>query len=151
MADISTFQAITLAVAAVGAVLGIINTWHTLDKNRVKLKVVPKHAIPYGAADPRLTMCIEVTNLSSFPLTIEEVGVFFHRTDKRAAVINPVLPDNGSWPRRLEPRSSISVYSQRPEARAGRKMRCAYARTQCGRTIEGTSPAFKQMSNSEPT
>ena len=149
MAEISAFQAVTLAVAAVGAVLGIINTWHTLDKNRVKLKVVPKHAIPYGGIDPRLTMCIEVTNLSSFPLTIEEVGVFFHHTDKRAAVFNPVLADNGPWPRRLEPRSSISVYSQRPEKRAGRKMRCAYAKTQCGRTVEGTSPAFKQMASED--
>ena len=144
------FQAITLAIAVVGAVLGLINTWHTLDKNRVKLKVVPKRAIPYGAADHRLSLCIEVTNLSSFPLTIDEVGVFFHRTDKRAAVISPVLMDNGPWPRRLEPRSSISIYSQLPEAREGRKMRCAYARTQCGRTAEGTSPAFKQIANSQP-
>ncbi|MBW8851343.1 MAG: hypothetical protein JF600_11225 [Xanthomonadales bacterium] len=76
MTEVSFFQAITLAVAAVGAVLGIINTWHTIDKNQVKLKVVPKHAIPYGAMDHRLRMCIEVTNLSSFPITIEEVGVF---------------------------------------------------------------------------
>lgn len=149
MTEITTFQAVTLAIAVLGAVLGLVNTWHTLDKNRVKLRVVPKQAIPYGAADPRLTFCIEVTNLSSFPLTVEEIGVFFHRTDKRAAIVTPVLPDNGPWPRRLEPRSSITAYSQLPEAREGRKMRCAYARTQCGRTVEGTSPAFKQIANSQ--
>lgn len=149
MPEITEFQAITLAVAAVGAVLGVINTWHTLDKNRVKLKVVPKRAIPYGAADTRLTLCIEITNLSTFPLTIDEVGIFFHHTDKRAVVMNPVFLDDGPWPRRLEPRSSISIYSERPEARANRKMRCVYARTQCGRTIEGTSPAFKEIAKSE--
>ena len=151
MIQITAFQAMTLAIAVLGATLGLINTWHTLDKNRVKLKVVPKKAIPYGVADPMLTFCIEVTNLSSFPLTLEEVGVFFYRTDNRAAVINPMLPDNGPWPRRLEPRSSISIYSQLPEFREGRKMRCAYARTQCGHIAEGVSPAFKQISRSQAT
>lgn len=149
MTEITIFQAVTLAIALLGAALGLINTWHTLDKNRVKLRVVPKRAIPYGAADPRISLCIEVTNLSSFPLTIDEVGIFFKGTDRRAAVVTPVLPDNGPWPRRLEPRSSISAYSQLPEPRKGRRMRCAYARTQCGRTVEGNSPAFKKIAEEQ--
>jgi hypothetical protein len=41
-------QLATTSVAVVGAVLGIINTWHGLDKSRMKLKVVPAHAIPLG-------------------------------------------------------------------------------------------------------
>lgn len=75
----STVQAITFAIALLGAVLGLINTWHSLDKSRVKLKVVPAHAIPVGGADPWLQFCIEVTNLSTFPVTVHEVGVLSSR------------------------------------------------------------------------
>ena len=60
-------DAITLSVASVGAVLGILNTWKAIDRDRPKLRVVPKRAIPLGAVDPRLRMSIEVINLSTFP------------------------------------------------------------------------------------
>lgn len=141
----STVQAITLAIAVLGAVLGIINTWHNLDKMRVKLVVRPKHAIPLGAADPRLTFCIEVTNLSSFSVTVSEVGVFYYGTSARGAIIHPVLPDGGKWPRRLEPRSSVTVYAQNPSADSANRIRCAYATTECGVTKRATSPALKQI------
>jgi hypothetical protein len=116
-------QAVTLSVAVLGAVLGIINTWHGLDKSRLKLKVTPAHAIPVGGVDPMLTFCIEVTNLSTFPVTICDVGVFYKGTDKRWSIIHPVLIDRGPWPRRLEPRSSVSVYSQSPDSALGHKIK----------------------------
>jgi hypothetical protein len=140
-------QAVTLSVAAVGAVLGIINTWQGLDKSRLKLKVTPKHAIPVGNADTRLTFCIEVTNLSAFPVTVSDVGVFYAGTNERGSIVQPFLADGGSWPRRLEPRSSLTVYSQKPISTAERKIRCAYARTDCGSTKTGTSPALRQIAN----
>lgn len=43
MDKISIVQAITLAIAVLGAVLGVINTWLGLDKSRVKLRVAPAH------------------------------------------------------------------------------------------------------------
>lgn len=92
---------VTLALALLGAVLGIINTWQALDKTRVKLRVRPKHAIPFGGMDERLTFCIEVTNLSAFAVTIEEAGVSLKGSDNRLAYTNPVLIDDGGWPRRL--------------------------------------------------
>ncbi len=147
MSDITWFQAVTLAVAAVGAVLGIINTWRAIDQGRVKLKVVPAHAIPYGAADPDLRFCVQVTNLSSFAVTIDDAGVFYHGTKNRGSIINPVFTDNGPWPRRLEPRASFSIYSQLPHSRAGNKIKCAFARTQCGHTKTGTSPALRQIAD----
>lgn len=65
METITLGQGITLSIAVVGAVLGLINTWHGLDMSRVKLKVRPAHAIPVGAANPALTFCIEITNRSA--------------------------------------------------------------------------------------
>lgn len=146
-ANFSLVQAITLSVAVLGAVLGIINTWQGLDKNRLKLRVVPKHAIPVGGVNPKLTFCIEVTNLSTFPVTVSDVGVFYTGTDERGSIIQPVLSDGGTWPRRLEPRSSVTIYSQKPSSKADRKISCAYAKTDCGHTKTGTSPALKQIAN----
>ena len=100
-------QVITFSIALLGAVLGLINTWHGLDKSRLKMRVVPKTAIPVGSADPRLTICVEVTNLSAFAITIRETGFKLRRSKERAAIIEPVVIDGGSWPRRLEPRSSV--------------------------------------------
>lgn len=143
----SITEAITFAIAVLGAVLGIINTWQALDKSRVKMRVRPKHAIPVGRADPRLTFCIEITNLSAFAITVEETGVFYKGTNSRGAYTQPVLIDGLPWPRRLEPRSSVTIYGQPPEGKNDR-LKCAYARTACGVTRTGTSPAFKQLAQS---
>jgi hypothetical protein len=107
MQAVTLFQAITLAVAFLGAVLGIINTWHGLDKSKVKLKVQPAHAIPYGGADPAIGLSIQVINLSAFAVTIEEVGMLYHGKSSRG-VLRPILLDGGNWPRRLAPRANFS-------------------------------------------
>ena len=162
-------QAITLAIAVLGAALGLINTWHAIDKKRVKIRVRPKHAIPVGAADPsafftfdlsrpkhaipveaadpRFTFCIEITNLSEFAITIDEAGVY-KGTDSRGAYTQPIIIDGKPWPRRLEPRSSVTVYGQPPQRKPDHALKCAYARTECGVTRTGTSPAFKQLAAS---
>ena len=147
--EITNIQMITFAIAVLGAALGIINTWHSLDRSRVKLKVIPAHAIPFGNVDPNLNFCIEITNLSAFPLTIADAGVFFHGTTDRASIANPVFADGGNWPRRLEPRASITVYSQVPVSNKGYKIKCAYAKTQCGVVAKGDSGALKQISNEQ--
>lgn len=150
MDNITGIQAVTLALAVLGAVLGVINTWHSLDKARVKLRVLPAHAIPVGpGANRSLNFSIEVTNLSSFAVTVHDVGVFFHGTDQRASFVRPIVIDGGAWPRRLEPRSSVSIYGERPESPAHQRIRCAYARTSCGVTKRGNSPALKQISRGE--
>lgn len=110
--SISVLQAVTLAIAFVGAVLGIINTWHAIDKSRVKLKVVPAHA--FSNISSEIEFSIEVTNLSAFAVTVNDVGVLFHGTKNRWAMGGSRLIDGGKWPRRLEPRSSVTLYGQSP-------------------------------------
>lgn len=139
------FSAITFAIAVLGAILGLINTWHAIDKTRVKLRVTPKHAIPVGGMDEKLTFCIEVVNLSSFAVTIDDVGVFLKGTKDRIVYTSPLTFDGGSWPRRLESRSSVTVYGERPKSKGQHRPKCAYARTSCGETHMGTSAAFKQI------
>ena len=143
--EITLVQAITLAVAVLGVVLGVINTWHGLDRSRVKLRVNPVQVKPIGAAPTHVRFGIEVMNLSAFPVTIADVGFYHRRTDKRTIYTSPFFIDGGSWPRRLEPRSSVTVYGPRPVNLPGHPLTAAYAKTECGHVKTGTSPALKQL------
>lgn len=135
---------VTLPIAILGAVLGIINIWRTFDRDRVKLKVLPKQVTPVGnMIDPRIRLGIEVTNSSTFPLTITEVGVLYHGTDWRGVFINPIIIDGGKFPRRLESRTSFTAYVI-PDF-GHRSVKCAYAKTDCGVLVKGNSLALKQM------
>jgi hypothetical protein len=65
---------------------------------------------------------------------VNKFGVFCG-TGRRVAILQPVLRDDGSWPRRLEPRSSVTAYA-RADALSlpGHLIQCAYAMTDCGLT-----------------
>lgn len=149
MENVTVLQAITFAIAVLGAVLGVINTWIGLDKSRVKLRVAPAHALPVGGADPRLRFSLTITNLSAFAVTIDEAGVLYTQSTARGSLTQPVLADGGTWPRRLEPRSSVTLYSHRPGPNDGRRIKAAYARTSCGVTKTGNSPALRQIAAGE--
>ena len=73
--EITLFELATLGIAALGASLGIINTCWSLNQSRIKLKVVPAPEVPpYARIDGPLWLSIQITNLSTFPLTIDRVG-----------------------------------------------------------------------------
>jgi hypothetical protein len=140
-------QAVTLAIAVLGAVLGLINTWHAIVKDRVKLRVVPAWA--FGAfAEGRDSISVEVVNLGMIPVTIAEVG-FKLRGAKDQRLVQPdaFLIQGGSLPYRLEPRTAVTVVFI-PTFLADKRFAevdLAYARTQCGRVLTGTSGALRQI------
>ena len=139
---------VTFGIALLGAVLGIINTWRSIDRDRVKLLVTPNQAIPVGGLEqmhPNISFCIEVINQSLFPLTVSEVGFLHKGLTSRAVVIQPLTPDGSSIPRKLEARESISFYMDRPQLRDGHPLEFAYAKTSCGRTFKGVSPALREL------
>ena len=148
MLDLSLFQALTFGVAMVGAVLGIINTWRTRDRDSPKVLVGPAQAFPFGGAKlthSNIGFSIEVVNRSSFALIIIEVGVCFRHAQGRGAFISPVTVDGKTYPHKLEARDAVIFYVARPEAPSGDRITRAYARTACGLTFYGTSPALKQL------
>ena len=141
-------NAITLSIAVLGAVLGIMNTWRNINRDKVKIQVVPKQAIPAGAVSHHpINLCIDITNFSTFPLTIVEVGVLYYGTSARGASIDPIIYNGGPLPRKLEPRTSVSTYLplEIVSERDGHSVKCVYATTDCGVTIKGKSPALEQL------
>jgi hypothetical protein len=87
-------------------------------------------------------VCIQVTNLSAFPVTIEEVGYTLPAPD-HATIVKPILHDGKGWPRKLEPRESVIVYANIEEVphNIGR----AFARTACGVKRFGNSAALDDL------
>jgi len=145
---VTTLQAVTLAIAMLGAVLGVLNTWHALDRDRVKLRVVPKTAFGVGPmVDPRVRLCIEVVNLSAFPITVSQVGFLQRGSKERLVLLRPILIDGGTFPRRLESRASVTVYFEpgTEQEESFTRVRCAFAQTDCGVLAKGTSSALKSL------
>jgi len=137
----------TTVTAIVGAVLGVWNLVQGLWQRRVRLKVVPKLTSVRGGgflSSSREMLrdgfaCIEVTNLSAFPVTIAEVGFSLVGKDTRSVIIPE--PKN-LLPMRLESRASIDIRATQSAGFPKNACR-AYARTQCRRTRYGQSPVFK--------
>jgi hypothetical protein len=144
--NITLITAIIGAVCGVsGAVLGVINTWNLLTKNKVRLKVTPIHVIPVGTlASSNVNFGIEVINLSDFPVTISDVG-FLLKNKQRATSFSVISIDQPSkLPVRLEPRTAYKKYFNIDKAGLPKQTEYAYVDTQCGELIIGTSGALKQ-------
>lgn len=140
---------LTFAAAIIGAVLGIMNTWNSLNQRRVRLRVTPKHTI--SVPDGQRGFAIEVINLSAFAVTVDEVGFEIGgrnvTKNPRAVIAYPDLPDGKPWPRRLEPREDVSVHLNvaHMAVHRGKKIGRAYATTACDETRYGNSPALGQL------
>lgn len=155
-------QNITLVTAIVGAICGVgglllgwFNFIHTLYQGKVKLKVIPKRAIRAAPAIVITThnalensnpswLCIEVINLSTFPITIAAVG-FGHVKQTRQTLIAPNTGSGKPLPRRLEPREAETFYAN-PSAELDPTLMTrpiAYATTDSDETFYGTSPFLK--------
>ncbi len=143
---------ITLVIAVVGAVTGILglifnflNTWRVFDRDKVKLKVVPKLSIFFGMGQHYDCLCIEVINTGFVPVSVSRVVLpidskhELHFTQHPQHIV--VLPV------RLEPREAVTIYTT-PDLQLSPEFASvlsARASTACGRHFDGTSPALKSF------
>jgi hypothetical protein len=141
---------ITISIAVVGAVLGIVNTWQAFDQRRVRLRVVPKLAhlvVESSLGEPM--GCIEVVNLSAFPVSISEIGFTVDgdpRKQRRLMIPSPMTLDRQPLARTLESRHAVTGYFD--FAQINSSIRKAYVRTDCGEVAYGSSPALSQIRRS---
>lgn len=147
MAAVEIKEAVTMSIALIGAVLGVMNTWNAMDQRRVRLRVTPKIAIPILNGEFGRSMgCIEVINLSAFPVSVQEVGFTLHRNSRKGDRLTITLPftnDQQPFARRLESRQSVSAYFDF-DARFA-KAKSAYVRTDCDEMFYGTAPAMDRL------
>ena len=156
---IELIQAITISVALVGAILGILNTWNSIKKERVRLKVYPSNAYKFyqtigGEVKYEEGISIDIINLSYFPVTIAELGFanFYIFSNKlrgaKSLPLNFENPGGASLPYRLETRDSIYFYlneSYFERKDLFQKNKYVYARTACGKFFKGKNKEFDRF------
>ncbi len=138
---------ITLFIAIVGAGLGIMNTWRAFGRDRVRLRLISRRVVPRPGIDPRIKLCVDITNLSTFPITIKEVGVFYRGSRRRSVNKDPMTLDTGDFPRRLEPRTLFTVclfQDLLEESKDGCPVKSVYVSTDCGAVAKVSSSPSKK-------
>lgn len=140
---------VTFGIALLGAVLGVIATWHQVNQTKVRIRV--RFRMWLFVSDegvdkvPRPT--VEVTNLSAFPVWINTVGLQMRRPKEWRLLKNPLVNSpTRSLPHKLEPRQSLSAFGNPGALTLDelRRIRKAWARTDCGLTIKGSARAARE-------
>jgi len=149
-------EIITLTIAIIGAVLGLFNTWFNFKKNRLKLKVIPSNCLILTMKTTNFEyeqgVSIEILNLSSFPVTIAEIGFanFYFLTNKikgsKSIPLNITNYSGYQLPYRIESKDSITFYLnkkylERKDLFLNNKF--VYARTACGKIFKGSNRNFR--------
>jgi hypothetical protein len=134
MIESSYMEAVTLAIALLGAALGILNTWRAMDRDKPKFRVGLVYATPWSEQFTDIQFIgIEVTNLSAFPLTVVEVGLNLKRTSDRLAFLprtERLLGD--TIPCRIQAREQKTFYERLDAIPRDRPFSSVYAKTACG-------------------
>jgi hypothetical protein len=126
--DLELREWITLGIAVLGAVLGVLNTLHALrrDRARIAIKVGPGEKPPH--------VVITVTNRGSLDVSLVAAGLqeWKHRG---AQWVGPCGELNG-LPHRLAARASVDLRMGMPAATGPNKRlpryRWAFAKCACG-------------------
>jgi len=140
---------VTLSIAVLGAALGIINTANNLNQQKVKLRVTPKLAFMFPPYAQTVELgCIEVTNLSAFPVTVNQIGFTLDggrlsKKKQKLVITAPRMSDNGPFPRRLESREAMTCYLELRDLK--RSIGRAFAMTDCEEVAYGGNSSIKSM------
>jgi hypothetical protein len=99
---------ITLAIAVLGAVLGLLNTLRALAKDRPRLRVNVKGWLTgYGDSG----FCIEIANTGFVPVSVSQVGILLRRPRGQVFLFAPYGIGVQSFPHALGPGESMTVYA----------------------------------------
>lgn len=142
-------QDTTLVIATVGAITGMVGTivgivalLRQIDRDRVRLRIGARWAITSDSPGTRL-ISISVTNLSTFPVTLSEVGVLCDNGRQR--VIDPHAL--AQLPKRIEARTAVSILLSPQFLRNAmcRTATYAFARTDCGEWFQSRGDCISKI------
>ena len=146
------YYIITAVLACIGAFLGIINTIYNIHQNRFKLKIIPSLSVKVynKKVDKIENLCIQIINLSNYPVTVSQVGFLLTSGEyTHGMIMAPITYDNKPWPRRLESREAVRVYYGRglKDINIVKEAKKIYVDTECGRRVYGRGPALQAYIN----
>lgn len=154
--DAEIIKYITIIIAVIGAVLGVLNTWQNYRKEQIKLIVNPSninvHYMNSNEMVDELKIGIEVVNISSFPVTLVQLGFakFYRFTNKLKGSKSIPLHfknfENKKLPHRLDSLDSVTFYLDK-EYLVRKDLfendKYAFAQIASGKFFKGTSKSFK--------
>lgn len=133
---------VTLGIAVLGAVLGVVNAWRTWSMDRVRLKVSISHGV--DSMGGRILL-VNAVNLSAFDLTVTRVG--FHLLGRRRHMQIPVpfLTSGDKLPVCLKPRTAVTAVVQfgAGDHVGWHSVESVYVGTACGLEVVGGRRFFK--------
>jgi len=137
-------QAVTLATALLGAVLGILNWWRNFNADRVRLRIGVGRALVSN--DRTHYVSVTLVNVSNFAVTITAVGFDLRGTDQHIPLPGHWVIDGGTLPKRLESRAAITALAPIGALqRGGNRVAVAYAETACGHRVTGGRKALRNL------
>lgn len=180
LADVDWTGTLTIAGAAIGAVLGVINTWWALWRDRVRLLVIPLwHAgdvrmqngqiaritSAYAGGlqrNPEGRFGVQVINRGFVEVTVVSVGItpsglldrHFFQSNFQRRFIGGDADGLVRLPHRLAPRESITIWCRYVGAELDASLRGAarvYVQTACGLNVFATSPLFRLLAREART
>lgn len=106
----SWLSVVTLALAILGAGLGVLNTWRAFSMDRIRIRLrlrwstIDQYWQVGHGGDPLLM--VEAVNLSTFPIWISKAGFMMRKGDALEAFKETRAL---SLPVRIEPRASTTI------------------------------------------
>lgn len=122
---------LTVGAAALGAVLGVLNTWRNIRQDRVKLRVTFRRWKPNETS---IGGVVTVTNLSSFPVAIDDVYAVVRGQSDVGFPRSYSKNFDALEPRRRRSTAFEVSGKTRNAAMFARARRC-YVRTECGKRV----------------
>jgi len=143
--------AITLALAILGAGLGVFNTYIAWRKERARLRVVVGVAKINGKS---FRLFVSITNLSGFPVTIGMVGLVLRvKGTGNLLGFQPEFSDALlRMPVTLAPRATVAAYlpAGTEQHSAFGLVRAVRVETQCGHRKQATSKGLRWFVKHRP-
>lgn len=157
---------IVASAAVIGAALGIFNYFEARKLAKLRLNIEPRAMFPMGFKgensehylsqskeflrenQPPDIIGFKITNLSSFPVVLDEIGFLHHGSKKHAVIPCPITDDDVNWPNKLNPRESVTVRTRLVhmlDTSNLHKLRCCYVKTACGITAKVQGPVLKGL------
>lgn len=140
-------EIITIIIASVGLILGVLNTIMLYLKDRIRLKVNP-YKLNIEAHNHQEIECffaVEIVNLSKFPIKIESIYLVFKKNKKHYLLrrLLNVVNNQPYIPVVINSKDSVKLFS--PELLIDEEVKEVLVKTSSGHTFKGSAPFLKSL------